>query len=203
MTPVGIDTLVFAVAAVGGLAAAIAMVLARNAVHSALFLVLVQLTIAIHFLLQGAFFIAVLQVIVYAGAIMVLFLFVVMLLGVDRKESLIESLRGQRPLAAGLSLLLIAEIVFLTGAGRVRFSVASAPVGRPEGSNVEEIATALFTRWAFPFELASVILVIAVIAPIVLARRRVGLKPADGLADLSAPDSDEKQAGGTPIEEAG
>ncbi|HMC08262.1 MAG TPA: NADH-quinone oxidoreductase subunit J, partial [Actinomycetota bacterium] len=108
-----IQVAVFSVVAVVAVGAAVALVLTRNAVHSALYLVGVQLALAVLFLLQGAFLVSVLQIIVYAGAIMVLFVFVVMLLGVDKKEALIEPLRWQRPLAAGLGLLLAAEAIYL------------------------------------------------------------------------------------------
>src|SRR5260370_1842300 len=101
-----IQIAVWAVGALAGVSAGVFVVLTRNAVHSGLLLVGVQLCLAVLFLLQGAFLVSVLQIIVYAGAIMVLFVFVVMLLGVDKKEALIEPLRWQRPLAAGLGPLL-------------------------------------------------------------------------------------------------
>ena len=104
-----IEIAVFGVVATLSVVAAMFLVLTKNAVHSALFLVGVQLCLAVLFLLQGAFLVSVLQILVYAGAIMVLFVFVVMLLGVDKKEALIEPLRWQRPIAAGLGLLLVAE----------------------------------------------------------------------------------------------
>ncbi|MFN2593867.1 MAG: NADH-quinone oxidoreductase subunit J, partial [Actinomycetota bacterium] len=89
-----IDVVVFGVMFVMALGASIAMVFAPNAVHVALFLVAAQIALAIAFLLEGAFFLAVVQIIVYAGAIMVLFLFVIMLLGVDQREALVEPLKG-------------------------------------------------------------------------------------------------------------
>src|SRR5256712_9118483 len=87
------------------------MLLARNAVHSALFLIVTQFCVAIFFLILGSEFLFVVQIIVYAGAIMVLFLFVIMLLGVDREVSLGEQLKGQRALASLLGLGLLAEVV--------------------------------------------------------------------------------------------
>jgi NADH-quinone oxidoreductase subunit J len=160
--------LFFGVAA-GAVAAGLGMVLARNAVHAALFLVATQLALAVMFLLQGAFFIAALQIIVYAGAIMVLFVFVVMLLGVDREEALIEPLSMQRPLAVGLGVVLVGEIVYLAlGRG---FRLDSEP--RALSGDVETIARALFTDWALPFEATSVLLVVAVVGAMVLAKRRL------------------------------
>lgn len=163
---------VFAVVAAIAVVAALALVLSRNAVHAALFLVAVQLALAILFLLQGAFLLAALQVIIYAGAIMVLFLFVVMLLGIDRREALIEPLRFQRPVAVGLGLVLVAEAAYL-GLART-LATGPSPSARPlpgEG-NVEAIARVLFTRWAMPFEATAILLVVAIAGVMVLASRR-------------------------------
>jgi NADH-quinone oxidoreductase subunit J len=167
------DTLVFYVVAAGALAAALAMVLSPNAVYAALFLVGTQIALAILFLLQGAFFVAALQVIVYTGAIMVLFVFVVMLLGVDKHEALVEPLKFQRPAAVGLGIILIAEVAYL-GLGQT-IHINAAPANRVlagEG-NVEAVARVLFTKWALPFEATSVLLVVAVVGVMVLAAKRV------------------------------
>lgn len=168
-----VDSIAFYVFAVTSIGCALAMVIARNAVHAALLLVAVQVALAILFLLEGAFFIAALQVIVYAGAIMVLFIFVVMLLGVDKREALIEQLAFQRSLAVGLGLLLVVEIAYL--AVRGAFKVTSVPVVKAlaDEGNVEAIARVLFTRWAFPFEATSILLVVAVVGAMVLAKRRL------------------------------
>ena len=105
------DTVVFWIVAPISVASAIAMVLARRAVHAALFLIANLFTLAVLFLVLGSEFLFVVQIIVYAGAIMVLFLFVIMLLGVDQEVSLREQLQGQRLLAALLGLGLLAEVV--------------------------------------------------------------------------------------------
>ena len=164
--------IVFVIAAVLALGSALGMVLVRNAVHSALLLVTVQVALAILFLLQGAFFVAMLQVIIYAGAIMVLFVFVIMLLGVDRREVLIEPLLGQRALGIGLGAALLALGVYVVVQGGLRVSTAAAsgPVGT-EG-NVEAVARVLFTDWAFPFEVTSILLVVAIAGVMVLARKK-------------------------------
>ncbi len=171
-----IEVLVFGVTFVVALGAALAMLFAPNAVHAALFLVGVQIALAVAFLLQGAFFIAAVQIILYAGAIMVLFLFVIMLLGVDRKEALVEPLPGQRPLAIGLGALLAAEILYVVARG-VDFITA------PEGGaaaldalnrnpgNVKAIARVLFSEYLLPFEVTSVLLVAAIVGVMALARR--------------------------------
>src|SRR5438477_11792590 len=91
-------------------ASAVAMLFQRNAIHSALLLIVNFFTLAVFFLVLGSPFLFVVQIIVYAGAIMVLFLFVIMLLGVDRHESLVERIRGLRPAALLLAAVLTAEI---------------------------------------------------------------------------------------------
>ncbi|MBA2426038.1 MAG: NADH-quinone oxidoreductase subunit J [Actinobacteria bacterium] len=172
-----IGTLVFGVAFIVALGSAIAMLFARNAVHVALFLVAAQVALALTFLLQGAFFVAAVQIIIYAGAIMVLFLFVVMLLGVDRSEALVEPLPFQRPLALGLGALLAAGILYLAVAG---IDAASTITGDGSGAllalnrdpgNVLALARVLFSRYLLPFEATSALLVAAIVGVMVLARR--------------------------------
>lgn len=166
-----IDWLVFAVAGAAVLAGALGVVLASHPVHSALMLVLTLFGVAVLFVAQEAHFLAAVQVIVYAGAIVVLFLFVIMLLGVDRSEDVrAEPLRGQRPIAvlAGAGVLaavfLLARTTWVSGARSV-----AGPASGPAG-NVETLATSLFTRYLLAFEVTSVLLVIAVIGAVVLAR---------------------------------
>ena len=167
-----VDTIVFWVFAPISVGSAIAMVVQRNAVHAALFLVLNLFTIAIFYLVLGASFLFAVQIIVYAGAIMVLFLFVIMLLGVDRDESLVERLRGQRTIGIVLGLAIALELIVAIRAG-VGFS--SAP-GRFDaaakgGGNAAAISSVLFRRYFFPFEVTSVLLIVAAIAVVVLAAR--------------------------------
>jgi NADH-quinone oxidoreductase subunit J len=171
------EYVVFGVMFVVALGASLAMLFAKNAVHAALFLVATQIALAVAFLLQGAFFIAAVQIIVYAGAIMVLFLFVIMLLGVDRQEALIEPLPGQRPLAIGLGALLAVEILYvaLKGVdfvigGTAQGGAALTELNRDPG-NVKALADALFSRYLLPFEATSILLVVAVVGVMVLARR--------------------------------
>lgn len=172
------EIVVFGVTFVVALGSSLAMVFARNAVHVALFLVAAQVALAIAFLLQGAFFIAAIQVIVYAGAIMVLFLFVIMLLGVDRREALVEKLPAQRPLAIGLGLLLAAQVLYVAWRGLDLIGGdgkgAIAALNRDPG-NVTAIARTLFGRYLLPFEVTSVLLVAAVVGVMVLTRRIAAL----------------------------
>jgi NADH-quinone oxidoreductase subunit J len=113
---------------------------------------------------------------VYAGAIMVLFLFVIMFLGVDRREALVETIRVQRPLAIGLGLLLIAEVVLAVRAG-VGLSGTPGPF---LGGSTEAVARRLFTHYVFPFEATSILLIVAAVAAMVLARRATGVPEGDG-----------------------
>jgi len=168
-----VDWVVFGAAGVAALAGAVGVVTSRNPVHAALNLVMTLFAVAVLFVEQQADFLAAVQVIVYAGAIVVLFLFVIMLLGVDRAENLeTEPLTGQRPAAIALGALALAEPFLLarthwaTGA---HSTVAAARGGTD--SNVEKLAKALFTRYLLPFEATSVLLVIAVVGAVVLARR--------------------------------
>ncbi|MGH2754190.1 MAG: NADH-quinone oxidoreductase subunit J family protein [Actinomycetota bacterium] len=173
-----LEWVVFGVTFVVSLGAAIAMIFARNAVHVALFLVVTQVALAVTFLLQGAFFIAAIQIIVYAGAIMVLFLFVIMLMGVDRREALIEPLPLQRILAVGLGALLSAEILYVAWRGVDIIGrggdEAITALNRDPG-NVVAIARVLFSRYLLPFEVTSVLLVVAVVGVMVLTRRIASL----------------------------
>jgi NADH-quinone oxidoreductase subunit J len=179
---VSIEILVFGITFVVALGSAIAMIFAANAVHVALFLVVTQVALAVTFLLQGAFFIAAVQIIVYAGAIMVLFLFVIMLLGVDRPDILVEPLRGQRVLAAGLGGLLAAQMVYVILRG-VDFVSSGGNQSTLESlnrdpGNVVGLARALFGRYLLPFELTSVLLVVAIVGVMVLARQIGGMAAA-------------------------
>jgi len=174
------EAVVFIVGAVMVLAGALGVVLRAKPVHCALSLVLTLFGIAVLFIAQDANFLAAVQVIVYAGAIVVLFLFVIMLLGVDRSENLASDLLpGQRPIAylAGLGVIaaifLLARTAWVSGAE----SVAGAADG--PGSNVEKLASSLFTRYLLAFEMTSVLLVIAVVGAVVLARH----SPSGGVRD--------------------
>ena len=171
-----IEVLVFGAMFVMALGCSLAMLFAPNAVHVALFLVGAQIALALAFLLQGAFFVAAVQIIVYAGAIMVLFLFVIMLLGVDVRQALVEPLTGQRGIAILLGALLAVGLVFVAiqgvelAAGGVDGAAALTELNRDPG-NVIGLARALFSRYLLPFEVTSILLVVAIVGVMVLARR--------------------------------
>jgi NADH-quinone oxidoreductase subunit J len=174
-----VDTITFLMAAVLVLAGALGVVIARNPVHSALMLVMTLFGIAVLFVAQRADFLAAVQVIVYAGAIVVLFLFVIMLVGVDKDENVqAEPLRGQRPLAAVLGLAVFAQVLWLGGSTWTSGSPSVAGPAAGPGTNVEKLARSIFTRYLLPFEATSVLLVVAVVGAVVLARR-----PAKGDAE--------------------
>lgn len=180
-----VDFAIFAIVFVVALGSSMAMLFAKNAVHVALFLVAAQVALALAFLLQGAFFIAAIQIIVYAGAIMVLFLFVIMLLGVDRRDALVEPLAGQRALAVGLGLLLAAEIVYVAARGvdLVAATGGDRALGaiNEDPGNVVALARLLFSRYLLPFEVTGVTLVVAIVGVMVLAKRigRMGTSVAE------------------------
>ena len=153
------------------LVAALGVVLAPNPVHSALALVTVLVSIAALFVVLDAQLLAAVQVIVYAGAIVVLFLFVIMLLGVDRSESTAETLRLQRPLAFVLGGALVVSLVALLQAGWATGALSTRGVVAPRGGNVKAVAESLFTTFLRPFELTAVLLVIAVVGSVALAKR--------------------------------
>ena len=168
-----VDKIVFAIAAVACLAGAVGVIAAKNPVHSALSLVGTLFGVAIEFVGLGAHFLAAVQVVVYAGAIVVLFLFVIMLLGVDEVDDLeTDPLTGQRPAAAIIGVLAVGLLLLLAVRGvQVSSGVHSASGKLTGASNIELLGRALFTDYVFAFELTSALLVIAVVGAVVLARR--------------------------------
>ncbi|MDQ1444212.1 MAG: NADH-quinone oxidoreductase subunit [Acidimicrobiaceae bacterium] len=168
-----VDIAVFVASAAIVLSGALGVVLSRNPVHAALMLVMTLFGIAVMFVAQDAHFLAAVQVIVYAGAIVVLFLFVIMLLGVDREDAqAAEDLPGQRPIAIGLGIVALAELIILGGtANWATGNLATAGQAGGPGTNIEKLARSIFTRYLLPFEITSALLVIAVVGAVVLARR--------------------------------
>lgn len=184
-----LDNVVFWVFAPISVGSGIAMLFQRNAVHAALFLIVNFFTIAVFYLVLGASFLFAVQIIVYAGAIMVLFLFVIMLLGVDREETLIERLRGQRTIAivlgAGIALELVVAI--RTGIGFATRAPADFDRVANPGGNAAALSRALFRDYFFPFEVTSILLIVAAVAVMVLAsRQRRAITRAEQNAAASA-----------------
>ncbi|SDG03771.1 NADH-quinone oxidoreductase subunit J [Klenkia brasiliensis] len=168
------ETVVFWVLGPIALAGALGMVLARNAVHSALFLVNTMLALGVFYVVQEAPFLGAVQIIVYTGAIMILFLFVLMLVGRDSSDSVVETLRGQRVAATVLGI----GFAGLVGAGIARATegmvvtglegVQGGEGGAADG-NIEAIAGLLFTRYLLAFEVTSALLITAAVGAMVLA----------------------------------
>ena len=175
------DILVFAASAAVILVGSVGVVTSRNPVHAALSLVMTLFGVAVLFIEQSADFLAAVQIIVYAGAIVVLFLFVIMFLGVDRSEDItIDPLVGQRPLAFVFSAITLGGVLamaatahWVTGAQQVVGPIQghvtrnpSSPAGEPA-----QLGKQLFTTYLFAFEATAALLVIAVVGAVVLARR--------------------------------
>lgn len=181
------ELFVFLVAGGACIAGALGVVVNRNPVHAALSLVGTLFGIAVLFVAQEANFLAAVQVIVYAGAIVILFLFVLMLLGVDRAEDLsIEPLGGGQRVAAGIvGLGVLALPLLAMHATGWEVTGAGPQLGEPnllDGAtpDVAQLGESLFTTYLFAFEVTSVLLVIAVVGAVVLARK---VKRADYVAD--------------------
>jgi NADH-quinone oxidoreductase subunit J len=167
-----IELIVFAVAGAASVAGAVGVVASRNPVHAALSLVGTLFGIAVLFVAQEAHFLAAVQVIVYAGAIVVLFLFVIMLLGVDRAEDLrVEPLGGGQRVTAAVVALGVLALVAATLASTSWEATGLLGAADPSVPDVEQIGEALFTRYVYAVEITSVLLVIAVVAAVVLSQR--------------------------------
>jgi NADH-quinone oxidoreductase subunit J len=171
-TPIG-EAVLFWILAPISVLAALGMVGVKKAVHSALLLATVMLCLAMFFAVQSAPFLAVVQVVVYTGAIMMLFLFVLMVVGVDSADSLVETLRGQRfaAVAAGVGF----GILVLAGFGNAAVKGFTGLGAANAGGNVQGIAALLFTRYVFAFEMTGGLLITAALGAMVLTHReRIG-----------------------------
>ncbi len=205
------EFVVFVILAPLSLGSAISMIVLRRPVHAALMLVLNFFTIAVFYAMLQAQFLAVVQIIVYAGAIMVLFLFVLMLLGVERDLRFTERIRGQKAAAILLGVISLGTLVVgVAGNYLGRESACAGAVegdGPPclglttinaaEGGNVGGIGALLFTDYVWPFEVTSVLLVIAALGAMVLGRRHEDERE---LVDVPSPDAIAVTAG-PPLQE--
>jgi NADH-quinone oxidoreductase subunit J len=175
------DVLVFAASASVIIIGALGVVTSRNPVHAALSLVMTLFGVAVLFIEQSADFLAAVQIIVYAGAIVVLFLFVIMFLGVDRREDItVEPLSGQRPLAFVLSAITLGGVLamaatahWVTGAHQVVGPITGhiAKAGTSPSGEPAQLGKQLFTTYLYAFEATAALRVIAVVGAVVLARR--------------------------------
>jgi NADH-quinone oxidoreductase subunit J len=164
---------------------ALGMILARKPVHSALCLAAVMISLAVQYAAQDAPFLFAVQIIVYTGAILMLFLFVLMLVGVDAADSLVETIKGQRMLAVLAGLGFGSLLVFAVGNAIVTPPIGLGPVNTENGGNTQGIAALVFNRYVFAFEATSALLITAAVGAMVLAHRE-RLVPKRSQADLAA-----------------
>jgi NADH-quinone oxidoreductase subunit J len=173
------EAVLFWVLGTVGVLGAIGVVSAPKAVYSAMFLATTMIVLAVFYIAQGALFLGVVQIVVYTGAVMMLFLFVLMLIGVDSSESLVETIRGQRIAAivvgVGFGILIIAGIgsVSANGYGSAEGNAPSAGRSASLASegNVEGLAVLIFTKYLWAFELTGALLITAALGAMVLAHR--------------------------------
>jgi NADH-quinone oxidoreductase subunit J len=150
---------------------ALGMILARKPVHSAMCLAAVMISLAVQYAAQEAPFLFVVQIIVYTGAILMLFLFVLMLVGVDVRESLVETIKAQRTLAVLAGLAFGALLVFAIGNAIVGPTIGLRADNAENGGNTQGIAALIFDRYVFAFEATSALLITAAVGAMVLAHR--------------------------------
>ncbi|HEY2088053.1 MAG TPA: NADH-quinone oxidoreductase subunit J [Mycobacterium sp.] len=163
------EAVTFWVLATLALIGALGVVMAANAVYCAMSLALTMIVLAVFYMIEGALFLGVVQIVVYTGAVMMLFLFVLMLIGVDSAESLVETLRGQRVAAvvAGLAF----GIVLIAGIGSVATQGYAGLTQANAGGNVQGLAALIFSQYLWAFELTSALLITAAIGAMILAHR--------------------------------
>ena len=166
------EQVVFWVCAILSVTGALGMVLSRKAVHSALWIALTMINLAVLYVANSAPFLGMVQVIVYTGAVMMLFLFVLMVVGVDASDSLIETIKGQRVPAILLSLGLGILLVWGIGSGLADSTVVGLQAANAaDGGNVEGLARLIFTRYLLAFQLTALLLITAAMGAMVLAHR--------------------------------
>jgi NADH-quinone oxidoreductase subunit J len=192
---VNAEFIVFAVFAIASIVGAITLVSARNPVYSAMGLLLTMFSMAVFYVLNDAHFVAAVQVIIYAGAVMTLFLFVIMLIGVDKEESREEQIPWQRPLVAVLGGGLILLVILAGRTAWVVFNRGGAPNG-----TIENISDQLFGTWMLPFQATILLLTIAAVGSLALARyegvSRAARDDASSASQNSAVDNASSATGG-------
>ena len=148
---------------------ALIVIFAKNPVHNAMGLVMTLVSLAIIYITLNATFVAMVQMLVYAGAVMTLFLFVIMMIGVDKKEQTTDSIKGQTFLVSGVFLILISLLAYVAISSDFKWDLWFAPVEFDAEGTPQLIAGSLFTEWIFPFEIISLLLIVATAAAIALA----------------------------------
>lgn len=165
------ETVVFWFCAAIAVSGALGTILSRKAVHSALFLASTMVSLAVLYVTQEAPFLGMVQIIVYTGAVMMLFLFVVMIVGVDSSDSLVETIKGQRIAAIVFSLALVSLLIAAMGTALTSSPVGLEAANATDGGNVQGIAHLIFGRYVFAFEATSALLITAALGAMVLAFR--------------------------------
>ena len=159
------------------LAGALGMLLVKKAVHSAILMAFVMISLAIFYIAQGAPFLGIVQIVVYTGAVMMLFLFILMLVGVDSSDSLTETIRGLRPIAVTAAIGFGGLMVSLLGRASLGRGAVGVESANSEG-NVQGIAQLLFSTFVWPFEVVSALLITAALGAMVLAHhQRIQIRP--------------------------
>jgi NADH-quinone oxidoreductase subunit J len=173
----------FWILAILSVGAGITMIFMRQAVHCALMLAIVMLSLAVLYAMQGAPFLAFVQIIVYTGAVLMLFLFVLMLIGISSSDSIVETIKGQRMAAALAAIGLLVLLALVIG----HAAIGGAPPANADNgaNNLTGLATLIFTTYVFPFEVTGALLITAALGAMVLAHReRTSPKPTQ--RDLAA-----------------
>jgi NADH-quinone oxidoreductase subunit J len=171
LTIQGPETALFWFLAPLSIVAAIGMLLVKKAVHSALLLAWVMITLAIFYIAQDALFLGIVQVVVYTGAVMMLFLFILMLVGVDSSDSLTETITGLRPIAITAALGFGGLLVSLLGHATLGRQPIGLEIANASG-NVQGLAELLFSKYVWPFEVVSALLITAALGAMVLAHHQ-------------------------------
>ena len=171
-----VETVLFVIFGAAAVFGAVTMVWARNPVYSAMGLMLAMFSVAVFYVSNAAHFVAAVQVLIYAGAVMTLFLFVIMLIGVDRDEDRAENLPLQRPVALALIALFGVGVIV---AGRLAWTTGPRSPLDPVNGTVEAIGNELFRRWILPFEITALLLIVAAAGAIALAYFKDD-EPAEG-----------------------
>jgi len=162
------EAILFWVLAPFSVLAALGMLLVKKAVHSAILMAFVMIVLAIFYIAQDAVFLGIVQVVVYTGAVMMLFLFILMLVGVDSSDSLTETIRGLRPIAITAAIGFGGLLVSLLGRATIGRNAVGLSAANADG-NVQALAQLLFSTYVWPFEVVSALLITAALGAMVLA----------------------------------
>jgi len=162
------EAILFWVLAPLAVLAALGMLLVKKAVHSAILMAFVMIVLAIFYIAQDAVFLGIVQVVVYTGAVMMLFLFILMLVGVDSSDSLTETIRGLRPIAITAAIGFGGLLVSLLGRATIGRNAVGLSAANADG-NVQALAQLLFSTYVWPFEVVSALLITAALGAMVLA----------------------------------